>query len=149
MPHAARTKTAVTANVRVPAAAVELAHRFRREPTGAEAQAWRRLRGRRCLGLKFRRQQVISGYVVDFYCAELALVIEIDGSVHDEIERRLMDAVREERLRAAGVRHLLRVANAHVSRADFLQLLAPYAGGLGNNALPPPGRRGSRSAEPR
>jgi very-short-patch-repair endonuclease len=36
------------------------------------------------MGLKFRRQQVIRGYIVDFYCAELRLAIEIDGAVHDE-----------------------------------------------------------------
>src|ERR1700679_3510922 len=60
-----------------------LARRFRREPTPAEAAAWQLLRGRRILGLKFRRQHVIAGFIVDFYCASLRLVLELDGGIHD------------------------------------------------------------------
>lgn len=62
----------------------QLARRLRRQATASEKSAWELLRGRRLLGLKFRRQQVIRGYVVDFYCAELRVALEIDGACHDD-----------------------------------------------------------------
>ncbi len=58
---------------------VALAKGNRHDPTAAEAAAWVLLRDRRCLGLKFRRQHVIRGFIVDFYCAELRLAVEVDG----------------------------------------------------------------------
>ena len=52
---------------------------------------WEELRGSK-LGVRFRRQQVIQGFIVDFYCHKSALVIEVDGDIHDlqkeEDERR-------------------------------------------------------------
>jgi very-short-patch-repair endonuclease len=62
----------------------QLARRLRRQATASEKLAWELLRGRRLLGLKFRRQQVIRGYVVDFYCAELRVALEIDGACHGD-----------------------------------------------------------------
>ncbi len=59
------------------------ARQFRQEMTPSEALLWSRLRGNRLLGLHFRRQHVIRGFFVDFYCHEARLVIEIDGSVHE------------------------------------------------------------------
>ncbi len=61
-----------------------LARSMRREPTRSELEAWHLLRDRRCLGVKFRRQQVIRGFIVDFYCPALRLALEIDGPIHDE-----------------------------------------------------------------
>ena len=55
---------------------------MRKLPTTAEAKAWELLRNCRCLGLKFRRQQVIRGLIVDFYCAEKRLAVELDGDIH-------------------------------------------------------------------
>src|SRR5688572_7306321 len=54
-----------------------VARKLRREITPAEAILWRHLRGRRFAGIKFRRQCVVGPYIVDFYCAEHALVIEL------------------------------------------------------------------------
>jgi very-short-patch-repair endonuclease len=79
-------------------------------PTQAEAVLWAALRGRR-LGWKFRRQQVIAGYIVDFYCAPLWLAVEVDGAVHQR--RRAEDRERDERLASLGVR-MLRLSNADV-----------------------------------
>jgi very-short-patch-repair endonuclease len=56
---------------------------LRREQTAAEARLWEQLRANRLNGLRFRRQQVIDGFIVDFYCNALRLVIEIDGPIHD------------------------------------------------------------------
>jgi len=54
------------------------ARELRRVDTRAEQQAWVLLRDRRMLGLKFRRQVPIGSYIVDFYCDELKLVVELD-----------------------------------------------------------------------
>ena len=70
---------------------VALARTLRTRSTPAEHALWRLLRGR-ALRVKFRRQHPIEGYIVDFYCAELGLVVELDGAVHranaDEDRRR-------------------------------------------------------------
>lgn len=65
---------------------------MRRSMTDAEQRLWYFLRDRRFLGLKFRRQVAIPPYVLDFYCAEYGLVIELDGSQHLDPAR---DAVRD------------------------------------------------------
>jgi very-short-patch-repair endonuclease len=58
------------------------ATRLRAEMTDAERELWFRLRAGRLEGLKFRRQHPIPPYVVDFYCQEAGLVVEVDGSQH-------------------------------------------------------------------
>jgi len=61
-----------------------LARALRHRPTPAERHAWTLLRNRGILGLKFRRQHVLHGFIVDFYCASERVVIELEGSPHDE-----------------------------------------------------------------
>src|SRR6202035_277062 len=58
--------------------------RLRREMTPAERRLWAAIRRNAIDGFHFRRQQVIEGYVVDFYCASAKLAIELDGGVHGE-----------------------------------------------------------------
>ena len=57
---------------------------LRRQSTAAETAAWWLLRNRQVLGLKFRRQCPLGGFVADFYCSEARLVIELDGSAHSQ-----------------------------------------------------------------
>ena len=64
---------------------------------------WELLRDRRCHGLKFRRQQVVRGFVVDFYCAAHRLAVEIDGGVHDEPDHCAWDAERTVLLSRSGI----------------------------------------------
>jgi very-short-patch-repair endonuclease len=68
------------------------AQALRRQSTDAERALWKRLRDRRLLGRKFRRQVPIGVYVVDFYCFDAKLVVEVDGSQHalraEEDDRR-------------------------------------------------------------
>ncbi len=71
---------------------------------------WRRLR-RDQLGVRFRRQAVIGRFIVDFYCPDRALAVEVDGAVHDGREDE--DAERERLLAANGVT-VLRVRNDEV-----------------------------------
>ena len=88
--------------------AVGLARSFRRVSTGAEAALWKVLRGRGLGGLKFRRQHPVDGFVVDFYCAERRLIVEVDGSVHDR--QRAADEERQAVLDASGYR-VVRLTN--------------------------------------
>lgn len=59
-----------------------IAKNLRNRPTEAEKLLWRHLRAKQLEGLKFRRQQPIDNYVVDFVCFEKRIVIEIDGGQH-------------------------------------------------------------------
>jgi len=61
---------------------VEVARQFRKEPTKSEDLLWQELRGKKLEGVKFRRQQPVSPFVVDFYASSLHLVVEVDGEIH-------------------------------------------------------------------
>jgi very-short-patch-repair endonuclease len=71
------------------------ARELRRDCTEAEQILWARLRNRQVNGFKFRRQQVISGFVADFYCDETRLVIEVDGSIHELENVKKRDVLKE------------------------------------------------------
>ena len=85
--------------------------RLRRESTFPERLLWSRLRGGRCRGLKFRRQQPMGPYVVDFFCASVRVVVELDGRSHDE--RTAEDRERQDYLERQGLR-VIRFANDHL-----------------------------------
>ena len=59
-----------------------LAEQMRQEMTPSEKRLWERLRANRLSGLSFRRQQIIGGFIADFYCRSARLVVECDGQVH-------------------------------------------------------------------
>ena len=85
---------------------------LRRRQTDAEALLWRHLR-RVQLGVRFRRQHPIAGYIVDFYCDEARLAVELDGGGHAELGQWRYDRVRTELLERIGVK-LLRFWNTDV-----------------------------------
>ncbi len=99
----------------------ERARDLRKEMTESEKKAWEFLRDRRLGGLKFRRQHVIAGYIVDFYCAEKKLVLEIDGEVHEEAEQRAYDEHRSQVLSEQGLQ-VMRVANRDLCESFFCVL---------------------------
>ena len=66
-----------------------------------EALLWLELKSNKLNGLDFDRQKIIGNYIVDFYCAEKAVVIEVDGSTHDS--KQLEDAQRDEWIRSLGL----------------------------------------------
>jgi len=68
---------------------------LRREQTPQEEKLWWYLKDRRLLGFKFRRQTSIGGYILDFYCAEKRLIIEIDGEIHNKNDNREYDKIRD------------------------------------------------------
>lgn len=84
---------------------------MRAAPTAGEQALWQALRGKQLAGAKFRRQHAIDRFVVDFYCAEHRLVIELHGPVHDDTHEQ--DRARENLLRALGLR-ILRPQNEQV-----------------------------------
>ena len=80
---------------------LQRAKELRRDMTPAEKILWEELRANK-LGVHFRRQQVIAGFIVDFYCHKAALVIEVDGDIHDLQQEE--DARREKVLSDMGLR---------------------------------------------
>lgn len=81
---------------------VERARGLRKKETKAEEVFWELVRDRRFLDLKFRRQHQIGDYIVDFYCHEENLIVELDGSVHDTPERKKADHKRDKYLTGLG-----------------------------------------------
>lgn len=81
---------------------VELAKKLRNNMTLGEIALWREIKGKK-LGVRFSRQIPIDKYIVDFYCKDLQLAIEVDGSIHLEEEQQKKDLIRQERLEQLGV----------------------------------------------
>jgi very-short-patch-repair endonuclease len=102
-----------------------LARQLRRESTTAERRAWALLRNRRVLGLKFRRQHVLHGFIVDFYCPTLKLVLELDGNAHDGAMRAVYDDARTAWLQSAGYR-LIRIRNKDLTREMVEKLVSRF-----------------------
>lgn len=86
---------------------------LRRDMTPPEARLWDMLRDRRFDGLEFRRQTPVAGAIVDFLCAELRLVVELDGGIYRA--REAADAARDARLAEAGY-VVIRETNAGFER---------------------------------
>ena len=78
----------------------DLAKKNRKRQTPAEYKLWGILRNRQIMDLKFRRQQAIGEYIVDFCCYEKKLIIELDGSQH--LEQQFADAKRTKMLEQSG-----------------------------------------------
>lgn len=90
---------------------VARAKELRQRMTPEEQIIWQHLRNNRLNGLHFRRQQVIDGFIADFYCHSAALVIEVDGKIHEK--QAEYDAERDRILSARGLRSL-RIRNEEV-----------------------------------
>ena len=81
--------------------------------TPAEVHLWQIVRSKQLEGRRFRRQHSIGPWIVDFYCAEERLIIELDGSPHDSPQRREYDTERQEALQDMGYT-VLRYENKQV-----------------------------------
>lgn len=97
---------------------IEFARKLRRDATDAEALLWSCLRDRRVNRRKFRRQHPVEPYVLDFYCAELNLAIELDGGQHNSMEGRERDAKRALFLRSKGIETLRFTNEAMLKETD-------------------------------
>jgi very-short-patch-repair endonuclease len=101
--------------VRCPDRIRGFARQMRRAPTRAEDRLWSWLRDRRFTGYKFRRQYPILHYILDFYCPELKLAIEVDGGDHEMAWLSEYDDERSEPLSIRGIK-FVRIPNALLIR---------------------------------
>jgi len=86
---------------------------LRTHATPAEKLLWELLRNRQVAGHKFRRQQIIDGFIADFFCEDAKLVIELDGGIHDDSEQKKIDIHRENVFKLRGLA-TLRIPNEMV-----------------------------------
>jgi very-short-patch-repair endonuclease len=105
----------------------KLARQMRRAPTPSEHLAWSLLRGRQILGFKFRRQQVILGFIVDFFCAEEKLVLEVDGSCHEPLAAQQIDEERTAILARMQLK-VVRIKNEELSKEALEAVLGDVTG---------------------
>ncbi|MBI3951738.1 MAG: DUF559 domain-containing protein, partial [Acidobacteria bacterium] len=92
----------------------QFARQLRQDFTKAEQTLWQHLRARQLAGAKFRRQHPLGpNFIVDFYCAEARLAVELDGSVHDSPRAHWADGIRHRQIQYAGAR-VLRFTNEEV-----------------------------------
>jgi adenine-specific DNA-methyltransferase len=80
---------------------IEIAREFRKTPTKDEKILWEALRGKKLDGIKFRRQQPVGYFVVDFYNSVYRLVVEVDGPIHES--QKEVDRARQEILEELGL----------------------------------------------
>ncbi len=133
---------------------------LRTHPTNAEAALWKGLRRRQLHGRRFRRQHSIGSYVLDFYCPDERLAIEVDGGVHRDPVRADYDSRRQRWLEGQGLR-VIRFTNEEVFQhidvvlsaitASFFPVRttsAPDASdGAGDTSVSLPPLRGGRAGE--
>ena len=99
---------------------LEIAREFRKEPTKGEAILWQALRGKKLDGVKFRRQQPIGYFIVDFYKSAYRLVIEVDGPIHNnQVEA---DRARQDILEVLGL-NILRI-NTEMAESNLTGVIS-------------------------
>ena len=90
--------------IRGQASHLDIKRRLRSNMTCPETRLWSALRARQLQGMKFRRQHGIGPYIVDFYCSERSLVIEVDGDSHADADQIVKDQLRDAYLQFLGLR---------------------------------------------
>tara|TARA_R110002124_G_scaffold45693_2_gene137948 strand:+ start:16225 stop:16689 length:465 start_codon:yes stop_codon:yes gene_type:complete len=105
----------------------ELARKLRNNATKAERVLWHSLSGKQCLGYDFHRQKPLGNYIVDFFCQELMLAIEVDGVSHNRESVRLKDKEKEKFLNSIGIT-VLRFQDAEIypENRDALRAIEKY-----------------------
>ncbi len=91
----------------------ELARQLRNNSTKAEVRLWQKIKRKQFWGYDFHRQKPIDNYILDFFCNELMLGIEIDGYSHQIVEVYKKDVIKEEKIKSFGIT-LLRFADNQV-----------------------------------
>ncbi|MBW6483291.1 MAG: DUF559 domain-containing protein [Vicingaceae bacterium] len=81
----------------------DLARKLRNDSTKSEIKLWMELKGKQLYGYDFHRQKPLLNYIVDFYCSELELVIELDGYTHQFEEVVIKDELKEIELKKCGL----------------------------------------------
>jgi very-short-patch-repair endonuclease len=91
----------------------EYARKLRNNSTKSEIILWKGLKGKQMRGYDFHRQKPLDKYIADFFCHELRLVIELDGSIHKLEHVRVNDEIRQARLESLGL-GVMRIPNDEV-----------------------------------
>ena len=91
----------------------QFSRNLRTNMTDAEKLLWSRIRRKQIKGMQFYRQKSIGDYIVDFYCPEIKLVIEVDGGQHYEAEGKDKDHIRDEYMKRLGI-NILRFSDRDV-----------------------------------
>ncbi|WOB25421.1 MULTISPECIES: DUF559 domain-containing protein [Xanthomonas] len=117
---------------------IRFAKTLRRQMTAAERLLWYRLRDRRLLGFKFRRQCPVGPYIADFACLDWALIVELDGSQH---LNACSDAIRDAFLQREGFQLLRFWNNAVLARTDAVCDAIAQRLCVARSSLPPSGVR--------
>ena len=98
----------------------QVARDNRNNPTKAEIKTWEEVLSKKQTGYLFLRQKIIDNFILDFYCSNLLLAIEIDGSVHDNKQQKDNDKIRTEMLDILGIK-VIRYTNSEViNNMDFV-----------------------------
>ncbi|WP_235940997.1 endonuclease domain-containing protein [Cyclobacterium roseum] len=105
----------------------EIRKTLRNSPTPAESDLWQQLKGRQLKGKKFRRQHSFGDFILDFYCPEARLAIELDGAPHYTEEGRLSDRERDAILESYGIK-VLRFSNSKLEEElmSVLKVIESY-----------------------
>ena len=98
----------------------EFAKQLRNNSTLSEVLLWKQIKGK-ALGVEFKRQVPMLEYIVDFYCQEIGLAIEVDGNIHDF--RYLEDAQRQQEIEKYGV-IFIRFSNEEIKNNMFSVILS-------------------------
>lgn len=93
----------------------QLAKKLRNESTETEIYLWLKLKGKQMYGYDFHRQKPIDNYILDFFCYNLMLGIEVDGYSHEILEVHNKDIVKEKRMNELGIT-ILRFSDFEVLR---------------------------------
>jgi very-short-patch-repair endonuclease len=121
---------AIIKGQKIAPARVERSRELRREMTPAETALWHALRGDKQDSRHFRRQQIIGDYIVDFYCHQAGLVVEVDGPIH--LQQKEYDADRDRILETMGLR-IIHVTNDQVLE-DLPSVLQKIHSAINENA---------------
>ena len=112
----------------------ELARQLRNNSTKAEIYLWLKLKNKQMYGYDFHRQKPIDNYILDFFCHELMLGIEVDGYSHELLEIQIKDTVKERRMRELGIT-VLRFSDYQVSKGmeNVLRTIEQYISEYGEH----------------
>ena len=116
-------KTGLIRFQRVRDSKIIAARKLRKEMTESEQLLWQEIRGKKLDGFKFRRQQIIDGFIVDFYCPKVKLVVEVDGPVHSDPEQAELDQRRSAVFVSEHNLQVLRITNDEIM-ADLTKVLS-------------------------
>ena len=122
----------------------ERARKLRNNSTLSEALLWQNLKGKQMKGFDFDRQRPIDNYIVDFYCKDLMLALEVDGSSHDD--KFLYDARRQQKLESLGV-NFLRFTDLEVKK-NMSNVLRTIENWIEETELVPYGHQGPPPKSP-